>query len=300
MLSSSYLAAEGISSSELKQFLATGSPKAPKPASRAFNFGSYVHTLLLSPQDIDQFLVVPDDAFPTSSNQERYVSLRIDGLDKHDAYRASYSTSGLLSMQVLQRATELETRIAPYIDLKRRGDTVVAVTESESLTATAMVSAVLSWIQTNPNSVFAKIYYDKRSKFEIPLFGELDGIQIKGQPDLFLVVGNTIWLSDLKTINEAGPKTCLQNIVDFDYQLSLETYAELIKQNHGLKAPKIKATLLFVGKQPPHSVFEVEIPVAHRTHLKKTLELYRATTEPAPKPIPLTQLKASVWHESCH
>jgi hypothetical protein len=271
MLSIEYLNHEGFSASDVKSILKNGLDyyyaqkrgEVRFEKTDALTLGSYFHSLVLGDEaELEEYVVL--DKTAESSNQKAFIHYVVSGEDPEKAYRCSYQTENKHPKKVMEECLALYEKLRPTIEAIKYGKTVV--TREQVAKAEAMAEALTSKKEKAKKSVFFDLLSRPDAVKETPLFGSFDAVPIKGVPDVYFCDERTLLVSDLKTIEKAGVESCVKNIEEYKYLLSMYWYVWLIAQNHNVnlksRKTKIRGTFMFVAKEPPYAITELEVDLS--------------------------------------
>lgn len=165
-----------------------------------FELGSLIHLAILEP---DLFVVSEVDK--PSGLMGKFIDLYVENGLTSDAAKTAHLKSGFkYSLATVMNKLESDKSNKKYLDFIKDNNDKLVLTKSHKY----IISQVEKGIQRNPSAydfLFSKYSDDSEEYNELELYGELDGVKIKGKIDKLIIdhINKKIILNDLKSTSSA-------------------------------------------------------------------------------------------------
>ena len=129
---------------------------------------------------------------------------------------------------------------------------------------------------------------------EVPITGNMFGVECKGLLDAYGQRGSEGAILDLKTCQHATPRRFAYHVADFHYDLQLAWYSTLAAMNYGLESPPFFAWIA-VEKTPPYTCVVYDGSEHYEQGMEKlgrVLELYKKCVKDGEWPQPYQGLQS--------
>jgi hypothetical protein len=246
-----------------------------KPSHSWQEFGRKAHMAILEPDKFKKTFIYHEGEMPKSPQMEKFVdglisvtklvseTYREDYIKDFvvNCYKESYKTDKMSENDIRTKAFNLYESLKDFIKIKfeNYGNDITFISKEEY--------EILEFIQKEGLKSLTKIisysgilenFYNKTyRKFELELFGEYEGIPIKGTVDFFAhnLSNNSFYIVDLKTSSNVQKDYFKNAILYYRYIEQLGFYSFLLNQNNYFTdSDNLYYRLLAINSKPPYDM----------------------------------------------
>lgn len=279
-----YFANNAISNSDLTYFNQNGFAnfwnykfgEKPRLETDQLTLGSYIHCLVLEPQEVNNRFVVLKGVKPKSPNQADFASKVASGINPEDAYLSSYKQD---KKTLGDKHLQLENELKDYILYLAHSKGKIPITEEQNNIA---LNCLTNLEKLNKR---INLYDMSKLNLESTIYGSYYSqiqnkeMQLKCKIDAYEKDKKGIILFDLKTTSNCSPKSFNSSIIKYSYLRQMSFYKELLEAESTESNEEDKVILIFIvaiQTQPPYhcQVYEVPIYMLNnaRLQIKEDLE----------------------------